>query len=46
MQDKLPTVSDYSRFLNIASFKFKITINEARNRYGLFTCSQWTNLLK
>jgi hypothetical protein len=44
--DKLPTVSEYSKYLQIAIKKFGITIDEARSRYGLFTTSEWEKLLK
>lgn len=43
--DKIPTCNDYSNFLVKASIKFKISINEARTKYGLFTYNQWINLL-
>ena len=45
-QDMLPSCSDYSVLLNKAHLKFKITLDEARNKYGLYTYSQWNELLK
>jgi hypothetical protein len=41
----LPTVSDYTNYLNKVVNKFNISINEARNRYGKLTYKQWNNLL-
>lgn len=41
----IPTCQDYSRLLMRAVDKFKITIEEARDRYGLFTYGQWQEVL-
>ena len=43
--NKMPTCKDYSNFLIKATVKFKISINEARKKYGLLTYYQWTKLL-
>lgn len=43
-QDKIPPVTLYSKYLKIASILFNISINECRNRYGLYTMEQWINL--
>lgn len=45
-KDFLPTISEYSYFLDKAVEKLKITRDEARNKYGLFTHGQWKELLK
>lgn len=42
---KLPPVELYRKYLNIASIKFNISLNECRNKYGSFTIHQWENLL-
>lgn len=41
----LPTVSEYSRYLDIAQNKFGISREQARKRYGLYTIGQWKKLL-
>ena len=43
--NKLPTVSDYSRLLDIAQNKFGISREQARKKYGLYTIGQWKKLL-
>lgn len=43
---KLPPVSLYSKYLNIASIRFSMTMDECRDKYGLFTVSQWETLLQ
>lgn len=40
----LPPIELYRKYLNIASIRFNITMDEARDRYGLFTISEWENL--
>lgn len=42
----LPTINLYREFLVMAEEKFKISTNEARDRYGLYTVKQWQVLLK
>jgi len=41
----LPTITAYCLYLDKAMEKFSISRNEARNKYGLFTCEQWETLL-
>lgn len=41
----LPTCLEYAHFLDLAVGKFKITIDEARKRYGLYTKGEWMKLL-
>jgi hypothetical protein len=36
----------YGRYLEIAEEKLNITKDEARNKYGLYTVSEWEKLLK
>ena len=43
---KLPPVLLYSKYLNIASFRFNLSMDECRNKYGLFTIEQWESLLQ
>ncbi len=45
-KDFLPTISEYSHFLDKAVEKLKITRDEARDKYGKFTHGQWKELLK
>lgn len=45
-KDFLPTITEYSYFLDKAESKFNITRNEARDKYGKFTHGQWKELLK
>lgn len=44
-RDLLPTCNEYAHFLDKAVEKLKITRDEARNKYGLFTYGQWKELL-
>lgn len=44
-KDLLPTCSEYSYFLDKAEKKFKISRDEARDKYGKYTCGQWKELL-
>lgn len=41
----IPTVVVYTKLLNIASLRFSLSLDERRNKYGLFTNKQWINLL-
>ena len=43
---KLPPVLLYSKYLNIASLRFRLSLDECRNKYGLFTIEQWESLLQ
>lgn len=42
----LPSCTEYAFFLDKAVERLKITKDEARNQYGLFTYGQWKELLK
>ena len=44
-EDMLPTVMQYSRYLDIAQNKFGISREQARRKYGLYTIGQWNKLL-
>lgn len=44
-QVKLPPCELYARFLEIAVEKLKITIDEARSKYGQYTVQEWETLL-
>lgn len=46
MEDKLPTIENYRNYLNVASIRFNLSLNECRNNFGKFTVKQWLNLLK
>lgn len=43
--DFLPNAVIYRKYLEIASFRFNLTLDECRNKYGLYTNKQWLNLL-
>lgn len=43
--DLWPTCFEYAHFLDLAVSKFKITIDEARERYGLYTYGEWIKML-
>lgn len=45
-KDLLPTISEYSYFLDEAEKKLKITRDEARDKYGKYSYGQWKKLLK
>lgn len=44
-QNKIPTCYEYSILLQKAIFKFKITIEQARKKYGQFSQKEWHDLL-
>lgn len=44
-QESLPPCHLYGRFLEIAEDRLKISKEEARTRYGLYTVSEWEKLL-
>ncbi len=44
--DTLPTVMDYSNFLNQIQTHKNISRDEARTMYGQFTYTEWYELLK
>ena len=39
--DKMPTIMDYKKLLDIASEKFNLSINQCRDKFGLYTYSEW-----
>lgn len=41
----LPTCKQYSNYLATATERFGITIDECRNKYGLYSQEQWNELL-
>ena len=43
--DYLPTVTVYTKLLNIASIRFSLSLDECTNKYGLFTNKKWVELL-
>lgn len=45
-QSKLPPIHIYTRYLEIAKEKLKISIEDARAKYGLYTVQEWETLLK
>lgn len=42
---KLPGILLYSKYLSLASLKFKISIEKCRSKFGLYSIEQWENLL-
>ena len=44
-KDFLPTVIVYTEYLEKASKKFNLSINDCRNNFGAFTIKQWEILL-
>ena len=46
MDEKIPTVKNYTNYLNVASTRFNLSLNDCRNKFGMFTVKQWLNLLK
>lgn len=45
-KDFLPTITEYSHFLDEAEKRLKISRDEARDKYGKYTHGQWKELLK
>lgn len=45
-QESLPSCHLYSRYLEIAEEKLKISKEEARTKYGKYTVKEWEKLLK
>ena len=43
--DKIPTITDYKKLLDIASERFNLSINECRDKFGKYTYSEWKKLL-
>ena len=44
-ENKLPPCSLYGKYLQIASHKFRLPIDECRSKYGLYTIAEWIKLL-
>ena len=44
-KDLLPTCTEYAYFLDKAIEKLKVSIDEARSKYGQLTYGQWKELL-
>ena len=42
--NNLPPITLYRKYLNIASIRFNLTIDECRNKFGLYTERQWIKL--
>ena len=42
--EHLPTVSLYAKYLQIASIRFNLSLDECRNKFGLFTNAEWLKL--
>lgn len=40
----LPSITTYAKYLNIASLRFNMTLDECRDAFGLYTEEQWINL--
>lgn len=45
MENLLPTIKDYTHFLECAKVKFNIDINTARNNFGKCNYQQWGYIL-
>lgn len=43
-KDLLPPIALYRKYLNIASIRFSLTLDQCRDKYGLFTERQWMEL--
>ena len=44
-QNSLPPCQLYKRYLEIATEKLDISIEDARNKYGQYTVKEWEQLL-
>lgn len=44
-ESKLPPIDLYRKYLNIASIRFNLSMDECRNKFGLFTINQWNEML-
>lgn len=44
-KEKLPPILVYKKFLDKAVKKFKISIEEARAKYGMYTTADWEKLI-
>ena len=41
----LPACEEYRRLLNIASIRFNLSMDQCRDKFGLYTALDWENLL-
>lgn len=41
----LPSIELYKKYLNIASIRFNMTLDECRDKFGLYTIEQWDKKL-
>ena len=41
----LPSIETYRKLLNIASIRYNMTIDQCRDKFGLFTEKQWSEYL-
>lgn len=44
--DKLPGVALYTKLLNTASIRYSMTLDQCRDKFGLFTEKQWYDYLQ
>ena len=44
--EKLPTILQYRSYLDTIVSIEKININQAREKYGLYTIKQWRDLIR
>ncbi len=42
--NNLPPITLYRKYLQIASIRFNLTIDQCRDKYGLYTEKQWMQL--
>jgi len=40
----IPSVTNYTKYLNIASIRFNLTLDECRDKFGIYTNKQWMEL--
>lgn len=45
MKHLLPPTSIYIQYLSTASARFNLSMNECRDKFGLYTEKQWLDLL-
>jgi len=42
--NNLPPITLYRKYLQIASIRFNLTVNQCRDKFGLYTEGQWLKL--
>lgn len=42
--NNLPPITLYIKYLQIASIRFNLTLDECRSKFGLYTEGQWLKL--